>query len=75
MPKRESFELPGATSYELETDLSQFEPGSDAYVLRVERMVSVTPLSLDLTSRLDLAQVEAAMKRSMEPELAEKGER
>ncbi len=75
MPKRESFEHPGATSYELETDLSKFEPGSDAYVLREERLVSVTPLSLDLTSRLDLPQVEAAMKRSMQPQMAEKGER
>jgi 5'-nucleotidase len=27
--------------------------GSDVYALRIQRVVSVTPLSLDLTSRVD----------------------
>jgi len=29
--------------------------GSDVWALKVERVVSVTPLSLDLTSRVDLS--------------------
>ncbi len=32
-------------------------PGSDVYTVHVERMVSVTPLSLDLTSRVDFEEL------------------
>ena len=37
------------------------ETDSDIYALAVERVVSVAPLSLDLTSRSDLAEVEALL--------------
>jgi 5'-nucleotidase len=33
------------------------EPDSDIYALRVDRVVSVTPLSIDLTSRVDPAEL------------------
>jgi 5'-nucleotidase len=35
------------------------EPDSDIYALAVDRVVSVAPLSLDLTSRTDRGQIEA----------------
>jgi 5'-nucleotidase len=38
------------------------ETDSDIYALAVERVVSVAPLSLDLTSRSDLAEVEALLR-------------
>jgi 5'-nucleotidase len=53
-PERERLDLPGSVDYEVAEDPSDFTPGSDAYILRVKREVAVTPLSLDLTSRVDL---------------------
>jgi 5'-nucleotidase len=44
----------GRPGYKLIEDLTCAEPESDIYTLMVEGMVSVTPLSLDLTSRIDL---------------------
>ena len=38
------------------------EPDSDIYALCVERLVSVTPLSLDLTARVDLRRLEALLR-------------
>ncbi len=34
-----------------------FEPGTDAYVLKVERKVSVTPINIDMTARVDFERV------------------
>jgi 5'-nucleotidase len=34
-------------------DIGQAEPDSDVWAVKVDRMVSLTPLSLDLTSRVD----------------------
>lgn len=36
---------------------------SDVHAMRVEKMVSVTPLSLDLTSRVDLRQLQSSFER------------
>jgi 5'-nucleotidase len=41
------------------------EPDSDVYVLRVLQQVAVTPLSLDLTSRLDLSQLTHTLQNGM----------
>jgi 5'-nucleotidase len=40
------------------------EPDSDIYALAVSRVVSVAPVSMDLTSRVDLAQMEALLHSS-----------
>jgi hypothetical protein len=34
-------------------DIGQAEPDSDVWAVKVDRIVSLTPLSLDLTSRVD----------------------
>ncbi len=34
-----------------------FEPGTDAYALKVERKVSVTPINIDMTARVDFGSV------------------
>jgi 5'-nucleotidase len=44
----------GRPGYEVIDDMSHVELDSDVWALRVDRVVSVTPLSLDLTSRIDL---------------------
>lgn len=56
-PERERLDQPGSVDYDVAEDASQFDPGSDAYVLRVDREIAVTPLSLDLTSRVDLGDL------------------
>jgi len=38
-------------------DPDAFEPGSDIHALAVERVVSVTPISIDLTSRVDFTEL------------------
>ena len=52
-PHRNAWTEPGTVDYEEEAILDDSYAGSDVYVLRVQHQVSVTPLSLDLTSRVD----------------------
>lgn len=52
-PERESWEQPGLVGYQLSGDPREDDPDSDVYAVRIQRIVSVTPLSLDLTSRVD----------------------
>jgi 5'-nucleotidase len=57
-PDRESWNQPGIPSYQIVGDPSQDRTDSDVYAVRAKRMVSVTPLSLDLTSRIELDDFE-----------------
>jgi 5'-nucleotidase len=45
----------GRPSYKVIREPTQAEPNSDIRAVMVDRMISVTPLSLDLTSRIDLS--------------------
>jgi len=42
----------------IEVDRETLDPDSDIYVFAIDRLVSVTPLSMDLTSRVNLSDVE-----------------
>ena len=53
-PAREKLSDSARVGYQMGVDTERLEKDSDVYALRVGRVVSVTPLSLDLTSRLDL---------------------
>ncbi len=53
-PERESWEQPGRIGYRQASEPHQFPEDSDVYAVTVKGVVSVTPLSLDLTSRVDL---------------------
>lgn len=44
----------GRPGYKLIENVTRTEPGTDIHTLMVDRMVSVTPLSLDLTSRIQI---------------------
>lgn len=57
-PRRKRLDEPASVGYEVIPDFGGLEPDSDVYALRVARKVSVTPLSLDMTSRVDLSQLE-----------------
>jgi len=62
-PVRTSLNEPGMLKY-ARVDDPHHPPGSDAHTLRVEKQVSVTPLSLDLTSRVAFAELEQLLKRA-----------
>jgi len=52
-PDRDNGE--GRPGYKLIEDLQQSEPDSDIRAIMLDQVISVTPLSLDLTSRVDFA--------------------
>ena len=56
-PERVHLADPGPIGYDREIDYARLEPDSDVQALAVARVVSVTPLSLDLTSRVDLGEL------------------
>jgi 5'-nucleotidase len=53
-PERVSRHDTGRLGYKLDNDPAKAEPDSDVYVLMHKKMVSVTPMSLDMTSRTDM---------------------
>ena len=60
--KRNSWNEPGTISYK-EAGVFENEPeDTDVFVLRRKRMVSVSPMSLDLTSRVDFAELDKLMR-------------
>jgi 5'-nucleotidase len=63
-PRRESFSQPASLDYRQAAELEDFDPQSDVYITRVEKKVAVTPLSLDLTSRVPLEQIDALIRGS-----------
>jgi 5'-nucleotidase len=52
--------------YKVQIDVNTLEPDSDIQALAVDRVVSVCPLSIDMTSRVDTS-VLAAMLRERQP--------
>lgn len=52
-PQRDSFEEPGKFTYRFSQGWQAAEPGTDIHTVGIKKTVSVTPLSLDLTSRID----------------------
>jgi len=60
--KRDSLEDPGALDYEVSIDYDHLEPDSDIYAFAVDRVVSVTPLSTDLTARVSLTDFEKHLR-------------
>lgn len=61
-PDRKSLEEPTIVGYQIVSDVSGLTPGSDAHTIRVERKVAVTPLSLDLTSRVEFEELEKILR-------------
>ena len=61
-PERVSWGERGLINYREAGEFEHEAEDTDVYVLRKKRMVSVSPLSLDLTSRVDFAELERLMK-------------
>jgi 5'-nucleotidase len=53
----------GPVSYEISYKPEDLEPDSDLYALLVEKKVSVTPISFDLTSRVDFAALDSLLRQ------------
>jgi 5'-nucleotidase len=61
-PQRKSWDEPGRIRYRFSDKLHTAPEGSDINTVRIKRRVSVTPLSLDLTSRTDFGLIDAALR-------------
>jgi 5'-nucleotidase len=57
-PERVALSEVGRLGYHLDTDPSKAEPDSDVYAVLHDGVVSVTPMSLDLSSRTDLYRLQ-----------------
>jgi 5'-nucleotidase len=60
-PKRTSWDQPGPVGY-MENANLDCERDSDVYILRVKRQVAVTPISLDMTSRVDFGKLDSLLR-------------
>lgn len=65
-PDRVDLSHPGKLGYAINPDLSAAEPDSDIGAIAFQHVVAVTPMSLDLTSRVALAEFDAALRGSGE---------
>jgi 5'-nucleotidase len=61
-PGRERLSDSAPVGYEISLRPEELEPDSDVYAVRVAREVSLTPMSMDLTSRVDLAALERSLR-------------
>ncbi len=61
-PKRTSWDLPERVGYRRIENPGGSGEDTDVYALRVKRLVSVTPLSLDLTSRVSLRDFDRLLR-------------
>lgn len=59
-----NFSMPGPIDYEQDIQVDRLEPDSDIYAFAIDQVVSLSPLSFDLTARLNLAQFERQLRDS-----------
>jgi 5'-nucleotidase len=64
-PQRRNWEEPGTVGYEMKLEPGEIpeDTDTDVYALLVKHVVSVTPLSIDLTSRVNLDQLEILLRK------------
>ena len=61
--QRSSWDTPGPMGFKVMYDPLRDSPGTDLYAIQIKKVVSVTPLSLDMTSRVDLQELETLLKK------------
>lgn len=61
-PKRSSWAEPGKLDYRQAAELHEFDRDTDVFVTKALKKVAVTPLSLDMTSRITLAELEKLLR-------------
>lgn len=62
-PKRDSWNEPARLEYQEAGVFDDEAEDTDVFVLRKKRFVSVTPMSLDLTSRVDFTELNKLMRK------------
>lgn len=62
-PQRASWDVPGTIRYEEAATFDTEGEDTDVFVLRRKRLVSVTPLTLDMTAPVDLEQLERELRK------------
>lgn len=62
-PERNSWDVIGTVGYKEAAMLNDEPSGTDLHAMRVNRHVAVTPLSLDLTSRVDFSELEYLLRK------------
>jgi 5'-nucleotidase len=65
-PERASLDSAGKLGYEYNTNPGKAEPDSDVYALMHDEIVSVTPMSLDMTSRTDMYRLRQILEGERE---------
>ncbi|MBI2845334.1 MAG: 5'/3'-nucleotidase SurE [Chloroflexi bacterium] len=60
--QRYIYPTPDGLGYEAWVDFKNLEPDSDIHALFVEKVVSVTPLTLDLTARVDFEKISSLLE-------------
>lgn len=61
-PVRDAWDEPAVIGYDFGVDLENEPEGTDVHALRLDRQVSVTPISLDLTSRVKMDQLDRYLR-------------
>jgi 5'-nucleotidase len=56
--------MPGPIDYEPELQPDRLETDSDIYAFQVDQVISVSPISLDLTARVDLGSFEGRLREA-----------
>ncbi|MEN8171325.1 MAG: 5'/3'-nucleotidase SurE [Chloroflexota bacterium] len=62
LPERESWEEPGIMGYRITDAWRNAEQDSDVYAVRVKKVVAVTAISLDMTSRAAFKEIEDLLR-------------
>jgi 5'-nucleotidase len=52
----------GRPGYRVAVEFDEAEPDSDVWAVKVQRVVSVSPISLDLTSRVDMGALDGCLR-------------
>jgi 5'-nucleotidase len=65
-PERDRWDTPGKLGYRQASTPENHPADSDVYVLRALRHVAVSPLSLDLTSRVDFGELDRLLRAGAE---------
>jgi 5'-nucleotidase len=63
-PHRRDLAQPGVIGYQPLAHPERTEPDSDIFALAVDRVVSVAPVSIDLSARVDLGEMDALLRGS-----------
>jgi len=69
LDKRKNWEDPNPLKYRISYEGEVLDPESDVYALREARVVSVTPLSIDLTSRVDRTMLDGLLRAKIATDL------